>query len=70
MQDTLTDTCIWESGSQTGKMDDMIVLHEAQSETTVNKFTIFFAANSQMPYICEIKVFDSAVISSLSYSSE
>ena len=52
------------------KMDDVLTLHEGQSEAIVNKFAIFCTANSQMPYICKKKVFDAAVISALLYSSE
>lgn len=52
-----------------GKMDDAIALHEVESETIVNKFGIFCVANSLMLYICKKKIFDSAVVSSLSYSS-
>ena len=48
----------------------MIAKHEVQSEVLVNKFAIFCAANSQMLYICKKKLFDAAVMSSLSYSSE
>ncbi len=56
--------------ADSGNMDDVITLHEVQSEALVNKFAIFCAANSQVPYICKKKVFDAAVVSSLSYSSE
>ena len=56
--------------TDSGKMDKIVALHETHSETIVNKFAIFCAANSQMPYIYKKKVFDAAVTSSLLYSSE
>ena len=56
--------------TSSGKMNDVITLLQEQSEAIVNKFAIFCASNSQMPYICKRKVFDAAVIASLSYSSE
>lgn len=51
-------------------MDSVISLHESYSETIVNKFSIFCAANSQMPYSVKKKVFDAAVTSALLYSCE
>ena len=37
--------------SDTGKIGDIINMHEAHSEAVVNKFAIFCTANSGMPYI-------------------
>lgn len=52
------------------KMNTVLALHEATNETHLNKFAIFCAANSNMPYIYKRKVFDAAVTSALLYSSE
>ena len=51
-------------------MKSVIELHEAYNELIVNKFAIFCAANSQMPFSYKKKVFDAAVISSFLYGSE
>lgn len=48
----------------------MLGLHEASGETQLNKFAIFCAANTNMPYVYKRKVFDAAVTTSLFYSSE
>ena len=56
--------------SDSGKMADIIALHEKSNQAVVNKFSIFCAANSQMPYRYKKLVFDAAVMSSLIYSSE
>lgn len=55
--------------TETGKMNKAIELHETYSEKIVNKFSIFGAVNSQMPYMYK-KVFEAAITSSLLYSSE
>ena len=44
--------------------------HEASGEATVNKFALFCAANTDMPYAYKRKVFEAAVMSSLLYSCE
>lgn len=41
--------------TNSSKMDDVIALHEVQSEVFLSKFAIFYAGNSQMPYIGEEK---------------
>lgn len=56
--------------TDSGKITDIISMHEGRSEQVVNKFAIFCAANSQMPYIYKKRVFDAAVMSSLLYSCE
>ena len=56
--------------SDSGKMADIIALHEKSNQAVVNKFSIFCAANSQMPYRYKKLVLDVAVMSSLIYSSE
>ena len=35
--------------TDSGKMSDIITLHEKSNQVTVNKFSIFCAANTQMP---------------------
>ena len=56
--------------SDSGKMADIISLHEKSNQAVVNKFAIFCAANTQMPFKYKKLVFDAAVMSSLLYSSE
>ena len=56
--------------TDSGKMSDIIQLHEKSNQATVNKFSIFCAANTQMPFIYKKLVFDAAVTSSLLYSAE
>ena len=56
--------------TDTAKLDDVINLHEAANEAVVNKFSIFCAANTQMPFMYKKKVFDAAVTSVLLYSCE
>ena len=56
--------------TDSGKMSDIISLHEKSNQATVNKFSIFCAANTQMPFIYKKLVFDAAVTSSLLYSAE
>ena len=45
-------------------------LHETSSEAQLSKFSIFCAANTNMPYIYKRMVFDAAMTSSLLYSTE
>ena len=56
--------------TDTGKMKDVMELHEARSQSVVNKFAIFCASNTDMPYCYKRKVFDAAVLSALTYSCE
>ena len=56
--------------TDSGKMSDIVQLHERANQATVNKFSIFCAANTQMPFIYKKLVFDAAVTSSLLYSAE
>ena len=55
--------------TDTAKMDHIMALHEISGEAVVNKFSIFCAGNTQMPFIYKKKVFDAAVMTSLMYSS-
>ena len=45
-------------------------LHEPANESHLNKFAIFCAANSNMPYAYKLMVFNAAMTSSLLYSTE
>lgn len=45
-------------------------LHHTASEAIVNKFAIFCASNTLMPFVYKKKVFDAAVTSALLYSCE
>ena len=36
--------------TDSGRISDVIVLHEKANQSTLNKFSIFFAANSNMPF--------------------
>ena len=56
--------------TESGKAADIIALHEKSNQATVNKFAIFCAANSQMPFKYKRLVFDAAITSSLLYSAE
>ena len=56
--------------THTGRMKDVMELHEARSQSVVNKFAIFCASNTDMPYCYKRKVFDAAVLSALTYSCE
>merc|ERR1711888_269131 len=56
--------------TDSGKISDIIALHEKSNQATINKFSIFCAANRQMPFIYKKLVFDAAVTSSLLYSAE
>ena len=51
-------------------MSDIVSLHEKSNQATVNKFSIFCAANTQMPFTYKKLVFEAAVTSSLLYSVE
>ena len=37
--------------TDSAKMDDVMALHETGGQATVSKFSIFCAANTQMPFI-------------------
>ena len=56
--------------TDTGNMKDVMKLHEARNQSVVNKFAIFCASNTDMPYCYKRKVFDAAVLSALTYSCE
>ena len=56
--------------TDTAKIDDVLALHEISNQATVNKFSIFCAANTLMPFVYKKIVFDAAVTSTLLYSSE
>ena len=56
--------------TDSGKISDVIKLHEKDNQATLNKFSVFCAANTQMPFKYKKLVFDAAVMSSLLYSSE
>ena len=56
--------------TDSGKISDVIGLHVKSNQATINKFSIFCAANSQMPFIYKKLVFDAAVTASLLYSAE
>ena len=56
--------------TDSGKISDVIALHEKSNQATVNKFSIFCAANTQMPFAYKKLLFDAAVTSSLLYSAE
>ena len=56
--------------SESRRLSDILALHEKSNQATVNKFAIFCAANTQMPFIYKKLVFDAAVTSSLLYSAE
>lgn len=56
--------------TDTGKMEEVMQLHEAQGQSVVNKFAVFCAANTDMPFYYKRRVFDAAVASSLLYSTE
>lgn len=51
-------------------MDEILKLHESSSEAVINKFSIFCASNTQMPFVYKKTLFEAAVMSSLLYSSE
>ena len=52
------------------KSESAVARHVVASETIVNKFAIFCARNTQVPFIYKRIVFDAAVMSSLLYASE
>ena len=56
--------------TDSGRIKDIVSVHETSNEAVVSKFVIFCAANSEMPYAYKRRVFDAAVISSLLYSCE
>ena len=56
--------------TESGRMSDIITLHEKDNQKAVNKFSIFCAANTNMPFKYKRLVFDAAVTSALLYSSE
>ena len=56
--------------TDSGKVDDVLRLHESSNEAIVNKFSIFCIANTQMPFVYKKKVFDAAVTSAMLYSCE
>ena len=56
--------------TESGKLSDVIALHEKSNQATINKFSIFCAANRQMPFKYKKLVFEAAVTASLLYSAE
>ena len=56
--------------TDSGRISDVIALHEKANQCTLNKFSIFCAANSNMPFKYKKLVFDAAVTASLLYSAE
>ena len=56
--------------TDSGKISDVIALHEKSNQATINKFSIFCAANKQMPFKYKKLVFEAAVTASLLYSAE
>ena len=56
--------------SDDGNIKSVLNLHEKSSASLVNKFAIFCAVNTTMPFSYKMKVFQAAVMSSLFYSSE
>lgn len=52
------------------RTNTVTALHHTASETIVNKFAIFCASNTLMPFVYKKKVFDAAVTSALLYSCE
>ena len=52
------------------RIESVLRLHEASGDATVNKFALFCAANTDMPFVYKRKVFEAAVMSSLLYSCE
>ena len=55
---------------ESGKIQDVIKLHEEYASSLINKFSIFCSANTNMPFKVKREVFDSAVTSALVYSTE
>lgn len=53
-----------------GSMRQVMQLHEAAGESVVNKFAVFCASNTDMPFYFKRKVFNAAVTSALLYSTE
>ena len=56
--------------SDDNKIDTIMKLHEAGCEATVNKFAVFCASNTDMPFIFKQQVLDAAITSALLYSTE
>ena len=56
--------------TESGKMKDVIALHEKANQATLNKFAIFCAADTNMPFKYKKMVFDAAVTASLLYSTK
>ena len=56
--------------SDTGKMKQVVDMHVVSGEAVVNKFAVFSAANTDMPYCYKKRVFDAAISASLLYGSE
>ena len=53
-----------------GTMESVLALHETQCTLSINKFAVFCAANTTMPFQYKMKVFNAAITASLLYSSE
>ena len=53
-----------------GRPVSVLNLREAANEACVNKFAVFCAVNTEMPFVVKRKVFEAAVSSALLYSCE
>ena len=56
--------------TDSGKMMDVIALHGDHCGDILNKFSIFCKSNTFMPFSMKKAVFDAAVVSAITYSSE
>ena len=55
---------------ESGRIKDVIKLHEEYASNLINKFSIFCSSNTNMPFKIKREVFNSAVTSALIYSTE
>lgn len=56
--------------TESATMDSVMALHQTASEAIINKFSIFCASNTTMPFMYKRVVFDAAVTSALLYGAE
>ena len=56
--------------TEDGSMKSVLSLHEQKVVENFNKFSIFCAVNTNMPFSFKYRVFNSAIVSSLTYGSE
>ena len=59
-----------EDGGRTFDVEENWKPHETSSEMTVNKFTVFCTANTEMPFMYKRQVFDTAMSGAMVYSTE